>query len=128
MPPAARQILPIDDPGRSVIRSDMVLWREAKRRARHIVAPVLGAAVVGYFAYHAVQGDRGIKAYMVLKQDAEQLRAEVDDLSEKRSVLENRVARLRPDGLDLDLLEERARAQFSLVQPGEVIILLNDRR
>ncbi|MGE4220735.1 MAG: septum formation initiator family protein [Alphaproteobacteria bacterium] len=106
----------------------MILWREAKRRARHIVAPVLGAAVVGYFAYHTLQGDRGLKAYMELKQDVEQLQEEVDALSGERRVLENRVARLRPDGLDLDLLEERARAQFNLVQPDEAVILLNDRR
>ena len=106
----------------------MILWREAKRRARHIVAPVLGAAVVGYFAYHAVQGDRGIKAYLELKQDAEHLRQDVAHLSDKRFVLENRVARLRPDGLDLDLLEERAREQFNLVQPDEAVILLKKPR
>lgn len=106
----------------------MILWREAKRRARHIVAPLLGAAVVGYFAYHTLQGDRGLKAYMGLKQDAEELRGEVGALSEQRRVLENRVVRLRPDGLDLDLLEERAREQFNLIQANEAVILLKDRR
>ena len=42
----------------------MVLLREIKKRARHITGPVLAIAVFGYFAYHSIQGDRGLIAWM----------------------------------------------------------------
>jgi hypothetical protein len=38
----------------------MTLLGEIRVRARLIVGPVLAATVFAYFAYHAVQGDRGL--------------------------------------------------------------------
>ena len=45
----------------------MQLLHELKRRARHAIAPVLGIGIFGYFAYHAIEGDRGLFAFMRLK-------------------------------------------------------------
>ena len=40
-----------------------------RRRAKVLVAPVLGLALTGYFAYHLVEGDRGMRAWMRLTQE-----------------------------------------------------------
>ena len=83
--------------------------REFKKRAGQIAGPVIGMSVVTYFAYHAVQGDRGLIALGHLRQEVDTLQAEVLDIRAQRVDLEQKVAALRPESLDPDLLEERAR-------------------
>ncbi|KKL88130.1 hypothetical protein LCGC14_1927810, partial [marine sediment metagenome] len=41
----------------------MGLIAELRGRARHIVGPVLVVCITGYFAYHVIQGDRGLIAW-----------------------------------------------------------------
>lgn len=100
----------------------MQLLHELKRRARHAVAPVLGIGIFGYFAFHAVEGDRGLFAYFRLKDqlvEAEQMQREVAAI---RAELEQRVSLLRPNHTDPDMLDERARQMLNLAQPDEVVI------
>ncbi len=102
----------------------MSLLRELRKRARQITLPVLGACVAGYFAYHAVQGDRGIIAWLVLNQEIRAAHAVAADLAVEQETLERRVALLRPDSLDPDLLEERARVMLNLAHDDELVIPL----
>jgi cell division protein FtsB len=100
----------------------MQLLHELKRRARHAVAPVLGIGIFGYFAFHAIEGDRGLFAYFRLKDqivEAEQMQREVASI---RAELEQRVSLLRPNHTDPDMLDERARQMLNLAQPDEVVI------
>ena len=100
----------------------MQLLHELKRRARHAVAPVLGIGIFGYFAFHAIEGDRGLFAYFRLKDqlvEAEQMQREVAAI---RAELEQRVSLLRPNHTDPDMLDERARQMLNLAQPDEVVI------
>lgn len=100
----------------------MQLLSELKRRARHAVAPVLGIGIFGYFAFHAIEGDRGLFAYFRLKDqivEAEQMQREVASI---RAELEKRVSLLRPDHTDPDMLDERARQMLNLAQPDEIVI------
>lgn len=104
----------------------MAVMVEIRSRAKQAVVPVLAALVVGYLSYHMVQGQYGVLAYLHLNakvERAEVLRAE---LSHQRETLEARVALLRPDSLDRDMLEERARIMLNYARPGDVIIV--DRR
>ena len=41
----------------------MRLIGEIRHRARHVVGPFLGICAAAYFAYHAIQGDRGLMAW-----------------------------------------------------------------
>lgn len=96
---------------------------ELKKRARHVIAPALGALAIGYFAYHALHGDRGLFALWRLEQkvaEAEQRHAALDA---RRQRLERRVKLLHPDSLDPDMLEERARAMLNFGRPGEYVFL-----
>lgn len=85
--------------------------------------PVLGACILGYFAYHTVQGERGVLAYWRIAQEVERSEARLALLTADRIRAEARVGLLRRDGLDLDMLEEQARALFNLTHPNDLVIL-----
>ena len=102
----------------------MAILRELGRRAPGILPPVLGALAFSYFAYHAVEGDRGLRSWMKLRQEIAAARTSEAELAAERAALERRVALLRPDSLDRDMLEERARAVLNLAHPDERVIFL----
>lgn len=107
---------------------ELGILRELKVRAGQIVGPVLGMTVVVYFTYHAVQGDRGLIALGKLRQDVEQLQAQVLDIRAARMDLERKVYALRSDNLDPDLLEERARHMLGYGYADEVVVIIQPPR
>ncbi|MGY9005013.1 MAG: FtsB family cell division protein [Alphaproteobacteria bacterium] len=104
----------------------MTFLGEIKTRARHIVGPVLAATLFAYFSYHAVQGDRGLIAWLNLVQQVQDSQLEFDTLSAKRQILLRRVRLLQSNTLDRDLLDERTRAILGLAHPDDIIILSDD--
>ena len=64
----------------------MTLIPELKRRARHVVGPLIGSLLVAYFAYHAVEGDRGIRAWQRLDGEVAEARAVRDRLSGEQTL------------------------------------------
>lgn len=101
----------------------MGILAELKRRAGDVVAPVIGFCVVGYFAYHSIEGDRGLVAWLRLQEQIRTASSEFDGLRAERTALERRVSLLRPESLDRDLLEERVRIVLNFARPDEVVIL-----
>ena len=102
-----------------------ILFR-LKRVLRPALVPAFGACLVGYFAYHAVQGNHGLLARTQLR--AELLLAEetLAELQAEREVLEHRAELLGPDRIDPDLLEERVRVMLNYAHPDEVIYFYPD--
>jgi len=100
----------------------MAVLREIRRRARQILPQVLAACLVGYFAYHAVQGEGGLLAYSRLQDALAEARAVERELSDQRAALAHRVTLLRADSLDRDLLAEQARKVLNFVRPDEVVV------
>jgi len=101
----------------------MLIIKEIRRRARHVVGPFLGLTLVVYFAYHTVQGDRGLMAWWQLNQDIKQAEETLAQLEDTRSSLDRRAVLLRPDHLDPDMLEERARTMLNMGRDDEVVVL-----
>ncbi len=102
----------------------MAVLNEIRRRAKQVAPQVLAACTVAYFLFHAVQGDRGFLAYLQLTQDLKQARAHAETVAAERAALEARVASLRPESLDPDMLEERARLLLDYAEEGDVVIFL----
>jgi len=98
--------------------------REIGRKAKGILGPLIGAALIIYFAYHGVQGDRGLIAWWNLRYDIERADAQMAEVSRKRAEMEHRVSLLRPESLDRDMLEERSRRMLGAIHPEDVIIPL----
>jgi len=86
-------------------------------------APALGVCVVLYFAYHMIQGDHGIRAFLDYQYRVSLAREELKAIREQRIKLEHRVSLLRSDNLDPDLLEERARLVLGYSKGNEIAIL-----
>jgi cell division protein FtsB len=101
----------------------MNLLGEIRRRAHHIIGPVAGITLFGYFAYHVVQGDRGLIAWLKLSQQVETAQLQYDKTVAKRAEFAHRVRLLQPQSLDPDLLEERARGVLGLAHPDDIIIM-----
>lgn len=101
----------------------MFFLGEIKRRARFVLPPLLGLGAVVYFSYHAVQGDRGLLAWWETQHEIQQTQVRLALLKHEHDALENLVYLLRPESLDPDLLEERARAVLSMGMEGEVVIV-----
>ncbi|MEC7537320.1 MAG: septum formation initiator family protein [Pseudomonadota bacterium] len=92
-------------------------------RIRQIAVPVFGALVVGYFAYHSMNGDHGLNAYIKLSGELAKAEEVLQERRSKREVIEQRTNLLRPDNLDLDILDERARDVLNLLNGNERVIL-----
>ena len=92
-------------------------------RFRHIMGPLIGLGVFVYFAYHTVEGDRGVLAYIRLKAQLQESEAQLSKLEGERQELERRVQLLRPDHLDPDMLEERARIMLNMGHDGDEVIM-----
>jgi cell division protein FtsB len=106
----------------------MLVLKELRRQGRQIVASIFGVAVIGYFAFHAVEGDRGLRAYFALNLQTELAREERDALRHDRMAVERRVKLLKPDSLDLDMLDERARVILNKVHEDDFVIFAGSHR
>ncbi|NIA67338.1 septum formation initiator family protein [Pelagibius litoralis] len=102
----------------------MRLIREIKNRARQAAPQVLAACMVAYFAYHAMNGDRGFYAWIMLKQERAQVLMTAESLQRQRAELETRAALLRGHALEPDLLEERAQAILNYGTQQDHVIFL----
>ena len=80
------------------------------------------ALVIGYFGVNAYTGNRGLRAKQDLDQQIAQLDGELDALKAERTEWERRVALLRPESIDPDLLDERARALLNYADPRDLIL------
>ena len=85
--------------------------------------PALCLGFALYLAYHTVEGDRGLIAWMRLSDQVRTLEHEVATTRRDRIQVEQRVTMLRPESLDPDLLEERARVVLNLGHRDDRIIL-----
>lgn len=102
----------------------MAVAFELRRRFALIIVPILGLGALAYLGYHFFEGERGLKASWSVEQRLAKAEAERKSLMAERQRLEGRVALLREDTLDRDMLDERLRQMLNLVQPNDIVILL----
>ena len=100
----------------------MALLSIFKRILKGVLVPAVFLAVSGYFAWHAVHGERGLMARDKREADIAAARAALQQAETERDAMERRVAGLRGDRLDRDQLEERARSLLNMVGRDEVIV------
>lgn len=94
-----------------------------KKSISQFLMTFLSFLLFTYFAYHLVHGDRGYFAWKGLEKKLEAAQVKYDQKMADRLALENRVRLLRPDNLDLDMLDERARVVLGFVKPQEKVIV-----
>jgi cell division protein FtsB len=99
---------------------------QLRRLERRHCLVLLAYGIAVYFGYHALSGSRGLLAWQELTRQLDAAQQELAQLRAERRELEHRVSRLRSDSLDPDLIDEVARRNLSLVDPLDVIILLDE--
>ncbi|HVH76944.1 MAG TPA: septum formation initiator family protein [Stellaceae bacterium] len=105
----------------------MVVLRELRRRARLIAGPVFGMALTGYFAYHLIEGDRGLLAWLQLTRQIHASDQQLAVLEEQHKALGRKVSELTPDHLDPDLLDQQVRSVLDFAGPNDVVIMRSSR-
>ena len=94
------------------------------RNGRYVLLFSLCLALIGYFSYHAIEGNHGLHKRAALSAKITRLEAELAGLKDERMRIEHDVAlvtkRVRSEP---DLLDEEARALLNFVRPGEIIVL-----
>lgn len=99
--------------------------RRPHRPLAALLVPTIGTAMLAYFAVHAIQGDRGLLAKERLLTEIAAAETTLAALRSERSEIEHLANGLGPYGLDLDLLDERARAMLNMARPDEVVVFLD---
>jgi cell division protein FtsB len=86
----------------------------------------LGLAIL-YLGANAVTGPQGLAAFVELQGQERALSAQLADLKTEQAGLEARAARMRPESLDLDYLDERARVLLAAGDKEEIVFALDQR-
>lgn len=90
---------------------------------RRLITPALAIAALGYFGFHAMNGELGVVGRAMIERQVAELEGELQILVAERQELAARVSLLRPESLDPDMLDERARLYLNLVHPDELVVL-----
>ena len=99
-------------------------------KTRPLLLPFCCLLIMGYFAYHAVEGDYGLFALGKLQERVASLEAELAAARAEREQMESHVALMRPESLDRDMIDERAREALNMADAKDIVIFLDpaDRR
>jgi len=100
----------------------MLFIRRLKRNVAVSILPLVSAGFVLYLGYHGLYGDHGLMTMMQLNKEIRSLELDLSAMREDSAMLEHRIRLLRPESLDVDLLEERARDQLGFARPEDLVI------
>ncbi len=100
----------------------MRIRRSVTRLFGRLVIPALCAAVVSYFAYYTVCGERGLLAYNDTAAQLAVKQEQLATLKTEHARLAHRIKLLEPGSVDPDMVEEVAREQMLDSAPGEVAV------
>ena len=106
-----------------------MFWRA---RVRAIVYPLAFYAVLGgassYLVWGASNGERGLKAKAEYSAEMTALQAELKQVQADHKSWDRRVAAMRFDAVDRDLLDEEARAKIDRVARNDLVIFTAEPR
>ena len=86
---------------------------------------VLLSAIVSFFGFHIVSGDRGLLARPSLELKIVQAEEQLALLNKHQRFLQQRIALLHSGSVDADILAETARSELGLYGPNDVIVSID---
>ena len=92
------------------------------KRKFDLIVLFVCSGLLAYFGWHGYYGPRSFDHRDALAAKAEALDAKVTGIREERQALERKVALMRPQSIDPDMLEELARSTLDFGKPGELIV------
>lgn len=79
--------------------------------------------LLAFLGWHAQEGPRGFAYNEKLTAQSQKLSEELAAIQKQRSDFETRVALLRPESVDPDMLDEMARSTLDVAGPHDLIVL-----
>lgn len=89
---------------------------------KNIIFPVVIVLLLTYFVYHIFQGQRGVLAWLRLDKKLREQELTLNKLTQEKEKLEREAYLLRPDSLDIDLLEEKSRQLLNFAHSNEIVV------
>jgi cell division protein FtsB len=94
------------------------------RNGRYVLLFMICIALIGYFSYHAAEGNHGLHRRTALEGKIVRLQAELDTLKQERQRIEHDVSLMTGRvQTDPDMLDEQARGLLNYVRPGDIVVL-----
>jgi cell division protein FtsB len=100
----------------------MRIRRSVTRFFGILVIPAISAAFVAYFGYYTIFGTRGLLALSDAQARLAVKQEQLASLKADHARLAHRIRLLQPGSVDLDLVEEIARAQMLGSSPGQIAV------
>ncbi|MDR0631580.1 MAG: septum formation initiator family protein [Holosporales bacterium] len=99
------------------------IFHVTKRPSEGAVAKLIFlGGFAAYLVYHLLQGNRGLLALFKMKEVVREEQGILAKLEHENTILANNIKLLRPQSLDIDMLDERVREVLNLARDDEVII------
>ncbi len=103
-----------------------------RTRLRAFLFPMVlycvSGGIGGYFVWHAINGDRGLKVSDEYEKSIAMLTSQVVATKIERAQWQHRIALMKGDAIDRDLLEEEARVTLDRVGKNDLVVFLLQRR
>jgi cell division protein FtsB len=97
------------------------------QKIKNVGLTLIFLSLIFYFTYHAINGDRGVLAFLRLSGEVEKAQTDLEQIRAERLGLEHKVNLLRSESLDLDLLESQAKSTLGLAKKNELILFEKEK-
>ena len=106
----------------------MGIWSELQNRIRKSGILMLFVVMFFYFTFYTINGERGIRRYLHLKQEISYATEIAERYSQEKKELEAKIRLLSSGSLDLDMLYERARTVLNMVKEDDFVLLDQEKK
>lgn len=93
-----------------------------KSKLKVLLLPAFCLLMLGYFAYHAIEGAYGLASHARMTAELAKIEHELAEVGTVRKRYEKNIALMRSESLDPDMIGERARHALNLVHRNDVVI------
>jgi cell division protein FtsB len=102
----------------------MVVRTRLRRFTYPIALYCIAGGIGGYFVWHAINGDRGLKVSSEYEKSIAMLKTELAATKAERAQWQQRIALLSGAAIDRDLLDEEARVRLDRVSKDDLVVFL----
>ena len=104
--------------------SGMVIYKRLRATLYPLALYCVSGAIGGYFVWHAVNGERGLKTKDEYEHKIASLRGDLEELKLEHASWDHRIALLSGREIDRDLLDEEARVLLDRVNRNDLVVFL----
>ena len=103
----------------------MSVRKRKKRSLTRFIAPLATMMILGYFGFHAFNGQYGIRAQLAMEVRMANLEQKLVERTAVRNQLEARVAMLSDGTMEKDMVDQYVRSQLNMAREDEVVLILD---